>query len=78
MINMLMAIILNSRYIASAQGSTVCFKDAIKNCGTVPISVIDNLNFPLYHMLWTQGISEFYCRNFSHCLQIKCSVLSSA
>lgn len=79
MINMLMAVILNSKYIASAQGSSVCFKDAIKNCGTVPISVTDNLNsFPLHHMLWTLGISEFYCRNFNHCLQIKSIVLSSA
>lgn len=74
------ATILNGKYIISAQGGTVCFKDTIKNHGTVPINVtiIDNLTiFLLHHMLWTLGIPEFYCRNFNS-LQIKCFELSSA
>ena len=58
MINMLMAVILNSKYIASAQGSTVCFKDAIKNCGTVPISVINNLNFPRRHFHFKEKLTK--------------------
>lgn len=45
--------ILNGKYIISAQGGTVCFKDTIKNHGTVPVNVtiIDNLTIFLLHAL---------------------------